>query len=501
MKGPVAKVTATLGRPLGRLRAAAGRVRLRPALLAAGGLLLAGVAVFGLLGRGEESGGAENVSGGSTAVAERRDLSESLSASGDLGFAGSDTVIARQGGTVTWLPDRGDVIRRGHKLFEADELPVTLMYGSVPAYRDLEAGIEDGTDVRQLERNLAALGFDPYSAMTVDTEFTSATTDAILRWQEDIGVEETGSVTLGQVIFMEGSRRVSDLDLDLGESIGSSGDAGAMAAAGSVPAAESLLVAYEGENSGSGGVAPGDENGEGGGGDVPEPDGGNGEAPNGGGGDGGGAKPPPETEDPEKPESSGTPSGPATGAGGYAPSGGGTQPAAGEAGSESGSGATSTQVMSTTSSERAVTVELESSEQEFARKGAKATVDMPDDSVAEGRITKVTSKEGEADSGDPEAEPEVVIEVVIKLKREGKDGSRFAEAPVTVELSRVIRRNVLAVPVTAIGAGLDGGYTVTVIEPSGETEKVEVETGEFSDGYVEIEGDGIREGSQVEVPS
>ena len=70
----------------------------------------------------------------------------------------------------------------------------------------------------------------------------------------------------------------------------------------------------------------------------------------------------------------------------------------------------------------------------------------------------------------------------------------------TVELERVIRKNVLTVPVTAVGAGTGGGYTVNVVAADGEAESVPVETGVFSDGYVEIEGEGIREGMKVEVP-
>ena len=57
-----------------------------------------------------------------------------------------------------------------------------VLYGTIPMYRDLGPGVADGADVRQLERNLKALGYDPG---TVDDDWTSATTDAVVDFQDD----------------------------------------------------------------------------------------------------------------------------------------------------------------------------------------------------------------------------------------------------------------------------------------------------------------------------
>ena len=89
-------------------------------------------------------------------------------------------MLARLSGTVTALPAVGDVIRRGGRLYAVDGEPVLLMYGAVPAYRTLAEGVGDGRDVEQLERNLAALGYDPG---TVDEDFTDATAAAVAAWQ------------------------------------------------------------------------------------------------------------------------------------------------------------------------------------------------------------------------------------------------------------------------------------------------------------------------------
>ena len=87
------------------------------------------------------------------------------------------------------------------------------MYGATPAYRDLELGVEDGRDVRQLERNLAALGFDPG---TIDTEFTSTTAAAVSEWQDEAGLPETGKVELGRVVFLPGARRIGEHKTSVG---------------------------------------------------------------------------------------------------------------------------------------------------------------------------------------------------------------------------------------------------------------------------------------------
>ncbi len=94
--------------------------------------------------------------------------------------------------------------------------PVILLNGTTPAWRAMASG-DEGADVLQLERNLAALGHDPG---TVDDDYTSATATAVRAWQEEWGMTETGRVELGDVVFLPGARRVSKLTGTLGESGG-----------------------------------------------------------------------------------------------------------------------------------------------------------------------------------------------------------------------------------------------------------------------------------------
>jgi peptidoglycan hydrolase-like protein with peptidoglycan-binding domain len=124
-------------------------------------------------------------------------------------------------GTLTRTARPGSVVRRGGVLYWVDGEPVLLMYGSTPAYRTLEDGVADGPDIEQLEENLAALGFDPG---IVDEDFTSSTTSAVEDWQESQGLEETGQVELGRVVFFPSARRVGARKTAIGQALAESGE-------------------------------------------------------------------------------------------------------------------------------------------------------------------------------------------------------------------------------------------------------------------------------------
>ncbi len=207
--------TGRVGRPRRGL-SAAGR---RAAIVAVTVALLAAAALVLLLGG---AGGGDSAAAGATATGrvERRTLAERVTATGTIGYAGETTVLARLAGTVTALPAVGDVVRRGDPLYAIAGEPVTLMYGTVPAYRSLADGVSEGRDVEQLERNLAVLGYRPG---TVDEDFTYATAEAVRAWQEGLGLEATGEVELGRVAFLPGPQRVTALETTLGEALGGGG--------------------------------------------------------------------------------------------------------------------------------------------------------------------------------------------------------------------------------------------------------------------------------------
>lgn len=139
----------------------------------------------------------------------KTDLVETEQVDGTLGYAGTAVVSSERSAIVTWLPQPGDTITRGQRVYEADGRPVPLLYGSKPFWRDLHEGVSDGPDVRILEQNLKALGYG--EGLTVDDTYTAATAARVRQWQKALGVERTGRVALGDVVVLPGAIRVAQV--------------------------------------------------------------------------------------------------------------------------------------------------------------------------------------------------------------------------------------------------------------------------------------------------
>ena len=355
-----------------------------------------------------------------TAKLERRTLVERESVEGTLGYAGTRALVnrlapgggaagSRSGGsatgggsgsgggsaTITWLAGSGSVVRPGGVLYRLDDRPVVLMDGSVPAYRRLAQGVGRGPDVRQLERNLAALGHG--AGMTVDDRFTSATATAVRRWQRAAGLPRTGAVELGRVVFLPGARRMGER----------------LAAAGA--------AASDG-----------------------------------------------------------------------------------------------TEVLTTSSTRRIVSVELDVAKQSLVRRGAGVRVTLPDGTEVSGRVASVGRAARAKDSGDGGSQPgddsgsgdgsgdgsggeDLVVDVSVALSST-RAARGLDRAPVTVDVARHVERGVLAAPVTALVARPGGGYALEVVDRAGRRRTVRVETGFFAGGYVAVTGRGLRAGTRVAVP-
>ncbi|MGI5146221.1 efflux RND transporter periplasmic adaptor subunit [Plantactinospora sp. CA-294935] len=145
----------------------------------------------------------------------RQTLVDSETADGELGYGETRTVAARKGGTITSIVAAGTRVTRGKPLYSVDNQKVVLLYGGLPAYRTLRSG-DSGDDVEQFEKNLSALGYDGF---TVDDEYTSATAEAVQEWQEDLGLDETGRVELGQVVYATGEVRVDSTEAEVGDAV------------------------------------------------------------------------------------------------------------------------------------------------------------------------------------------------------------------------------------------------------------------------------------------
>jgi peptidoglycan hydrolase-like protein with peptidoglycan-binding domain len=309
-----------------------------------------------------------------TATVERRDLVDRDTVQGTLGYADATVLTSAGTGTLTKALDPGTVVRRGEPLYELDDAPAAwLMYGALPAWRDLNSWMTDGEDVRQLERNLRALGYDPDHDMTIDDDWTSATTAAVERFQDDHGMTEDGTLAKGEIVFRPGATRIGQTHATLGQSL-----------------------------------APG------------------------------------------------------------------------------------AQIAELTSTSREITVDLDATRQGLVHEGDDVTVDLPNGRSARGRITDV-AKVADAPASE-EAEP--TIPVTIVLRGRAAHGTGLDQAPVDVGFARERSKDVLAVPVTALLARSGGGFAVEVVA-SGTRRLVPVETGTYAEDYVEVSGEGLREGMKV----
>ncbi|MFJ8592422.1 peptidoglycan-binding protein [Streptomyces sp. NPDC093598] len=247
-----------------------GRRGRRTVLVASALVVVAAVAVVGALGLG--GGGAENGSSapprsGSTVPVTRATLTERTTVDGQLGYGTEIPLPVKSTGTVTWLPTEGSTVERGGTLLRVDDRPVVLLYGTLPMYRDLglttgtrqgtrqdagtkgdAQGTDDqgptgdasqapapsgsptpggagagrtggtlrGMDVLQFESNLAALG---YTGFTVDEEFTDLTARAVKRWQRSLGLPQTGTVGVGDVVYSVGKVRIGHAGVRLGSAV------------------------------------------------------------------------------------------------------------------------------------------------------------------------------------------------------------------------------------------------------------------------------------------
>ncbi|MBV8985237.1 MAG: HlyD family efflux transporter periplasmic adaptor subunit [Acidimicrobiia bacterium] len=114
----------------------------------------------------------------------------------------------------TALPAVGQVITRGQPLFSVSTRSVPLLYGSVTPWRAFRAGMSAGSDVAELNQNLADLGYG--SGLAGSVTFTSATVTAVAALQRALGLPMTGELRLGSVVFEPGPVRIAAVPPKLG---------------------------------------------------------------------------------------------------------------------------------------------------------------------------------------------------------------------------------------------------------------------------------------------
>jgi hypothetical protein len=150
-----------------------------------------------------------------TVKVEKGNLSAMVSMYGTLTYrARSDgspySVINRARGTYTKLPEGGDSVDCGDVLYRVNDHPVLLLCGAIPVYRSLSEG-DRGRDVAELNANLVHLRYATRARLDPSSQdFSSETASALEKLQSRLGEDRTGSLKLGQAVFLPDSVRIAD---------------------------------------------------------------------------------------------------------------------------------------------------------------------------------------------------------------------------------------------------------------------------------------------------
>jgi peptidoglycan hydrolase-like protein with peptidoglycan-binding domain len=147
-------------------------------------------------------------------------------------------------------------------------------------------------------------------------------------------------------------------------------------------------------------------------------------------------------------------------------------------------------VLRVTDTERVVAASLPASRRDGVEVGDTVEVELGDGSVVEATVTEIDATPTTAQDGS--------LTYGMRLSLAEADAD-VPDGPVSLQLVRQERPDVLAVPVNALLALLEGGYAVERVTDDGLTELVAVDAGLFADGWVEVEGD-LEEGDEVVVP-
>jgi len=460
------------------------------------------------------------------ATVQRRNLVATDTESGTLSYANTQTVYNRLSGTITWAPQIGAIIKPGQTLFDVDNKPVLLMNGSTPAYRNLDASDLTGPDVYELNKNLVDLGYDP-DGIVVDDTWQTATTAGIDALQSHLGETETGSLTLGQVVFLPGQQMIQAVDTTVGST-------SYTPAAGT---ADTEFVDFS--NSGTTTTDTGTST----------------------TGTGTATTPTTTTSTTTTPSTTGTGTTPKSSRGGSDnlsrqtlkallrlvheqqaelraarnPSHGSTTPSHGSTtphhssttphhssttpshgsttphhssttpshtGNTGGGGGPAVAVLSTSSTKLVVTVDLGASVQSEATIGEHVTVQMPNGSTQNGRVTAVSPVAQSSSSGGSgggggsggSGTGASTVPVTVELNKPAKGGG-LDQASVSVNFVQSKAKHVLSIPVTALLA--TSGSTFAVQEAASPHKLIPVRTGLFAAGDVQISGSGIYPGLQV----
>ncbi|MFI7026151.1 efflux RND transporter periplasmic adaptor subunit [Micromonospora sp. NPDC049900] len=152
-----------------------------------------------------------------------------------------------------------------------------------------------------------------------------------------------------------------------------------------------------------------------------------------------------------------------------------------------------TPLLSVTSVRKVITVGAELTDAASIKRGDRVTVGLPDDREVPARVVSVGRDLVTSDAGIASGPPLLTVTVAVDKPQTIAD---LDSGEVQVQFTGRTATDVLVAPVEALVALREGGYAVQA--PGG---LVAVRTGMFADGWVEITGEGLTEGTEVVVPS
>ena len=271
-----------------------------------------------------------------------------------------------------------------------------LMYGPFPAWREFRLGMTPGEDVRYLEENLTALGFNTNQKFQIDQVFDEKTEEAIRRMQESYGLIVNGTLEPGDIVFAPGKSMVEHISPE--------------DAPGKHITSSEIVIS----------ITPMEK----------------------------------------------------------------TDTSIGRSG-----------LTTSSLSLQRVETQLLVSDQDLIQTGSEVQIELPDETVVTGMITKI-GKVAVVPTGNQAEDPFLEVSIAIT---DSKDIIKWTGAPVIVSVTKTFAKNVIAAPVSALLALLDGGYALE-IKKQDTTILIPVETGIYSDGWVEIDGPGLTDGLEIVIP-
>jgi Putative peptidoglycan binding domain len=175
-------------------------------------LAIGGTAAYTLLFRATPLPAAQRPDPPQTATVATTDLSNTVGISGTLSYGAAMTLTGRKAGTLTWLPTVGTVVKRGQRLYAVDAKPVVLFLGHTPLYRKVDNTVPPGPDVNEVNANLRALGYHAAAG----SAYTTSTMNALKQWQHHNGLDETGTLGVGDAVVLPAAVRIDSIKAQAG---------------------------------------------------------------------------------------------------------------------------------------------------------------------------------------------------------------------------------------------------------------------------------------------